>query len=348
MRPQCTQAVALLGSLLMPHNLYLHSALVKSRRLRAQDDGHRREALAYFGLESALSLLVRWGCAGVALGCWGRVVVLAGVWLFWRARGTGGGLLFAGEKEHAAEQQPPSAMNLDVSIPSPTPPPPTPHPRQVSIVINTCVVCVFAAGYYKKEGVAVDDIGLENAGTYLGQTYGAGIVYIWVSRGFGGGRVFPGWVEARGVVPRQRGCVSRHCVHMGEQGGELGLWFFFTGGCGRTREGKWVAFSGRLWVGWLVFWVELRVVCKGGVEGSRASLLLIQSFRTSSARRHLCYQPTSQPTNPPHCTPTTTRTRRRQALGLLAAGQSSTMTGCYTGQFVMEGFLNFKVGVLRG
>jgi natural resistance-associated macrophage protein len=31
------------------------------------------------------------------------------------------------------------------------------------------------------------------------------------------------------------------------------------------------------------------------------------------------------------------------ALGLLAAGQSSTMTGCYTGQFVMEGFLDWKV-----
>jgi hypothetical protein len=59
------QAVALLGSLLMPHNLYLHSALVQTRRLRAQDDAHRREALAYFGLESALSLLVgRLGCCG--------------------------------------------------------------------------------------------------------------------------------------------------------------------------------------------------------------------------------------------------------------------------------------------
>jgi len=29
------------------------------------------------------------------------------------------------------------------------------------------------------------------------------------------------------------------------------------------------------------------------------------------------------------------------AVGLLAAGQSSTMTGTYAGQFVMEGFLNF-------
>lgn len=55
---QHTQAVALLGSLLMPHNLYLHSALVQTRRLRAPDESHRREALAYFSLESALSLAV--------------------------------------------------------------------------------------------------------------------------------------------------------------------------------------------------------------------------------------------------------------------------------------------------
>ena len=30
------------------------------------------------------------------------------------------------------------------------------------------------------------------------------------------------------------------------------------------------------------------------------------------------------------------------ALGILAAGQSSTMTGTYSGQFVMEGFLNLQ------
>ena len=29
------------------------------------------------------------------------------------------------------------------------------------------------------------------------------------------------------------------------------------------------------------------------------------------------------------------------AIGLLAAGQSSTMTGTYAGQFVMEGFLDW-------
>ena len=30
------------------------------------------------------------------------------------------------------------------------------------------------------------------------------------------------------------------------------------------------------------------------------------------------------------------------ALGILAAGQSSTMTGTYAGQFAMEGFLNLQ------
>ena len=30
------------------------------------------------------------------------------------------------------------------------------------------------------------------------------------------------------------------------------------------------------------------------------------------------------------------------AVGILAAGQSSTMTGTYVGQFVMEGFLNLR------
>ena len=31
------------------------------------------------------------------------------------------------------------------------------------------------------------------------------------------------------------------------------------------------------------------------------------------------------------------------AVGILAAGQSSTMTGTYAGQFVMEGFLKLKI-----
>lgn len=50
----------------------------------------------------------------------------------------------------------------------------------MSVLINTCVVCVFAAGYYGRGVVAADDIGLENAGQYLGRTFGGGIVVIWV------------------------------------------------------------------------------------------------------------------------------------------------------------------------
>jgi natural resistance-associated macrophage protein len=53
------QAVALIGSLIMPHNIYLHSALVQTRRLAQDTKGHRQEALMYYGLESGVSLLVR-------------------------------------------------------------------------------------------------------------------------------------------------------------------------------------------------------------------------------------------------------------------------------------------------
>lgn len=35
------------------------------------------------------------------------------------------------------------------------------------------------------------------------------------------------------------------------------------------------------------------------------------------------------------------------AIGLLSAGQTSTMTSTYAGQFVMEGFLNWKLPVYQ-
>lgn len=57
-RASIGQAVALVGSLIMPHNIYLHSALVQSRQLRREDDHHRQEALVYYSIESGLSLLV--------------------------------------------------------------------------------------------------------------------------------------------------------------------------------------------------------------------------------------------------------------------------------------------------
>ena len=43
----------------------------------------------------------------------------------------------------------------------------------VSLFINICVVAVFARGFY---GKGIPDIGLENAGRYLGDTFGTSMV----------------------------------------------------------------------------------------------------------------------------------------------------------------------------
>lgn len=43
----------------------------------------------------------------------------------------------------------------------------------VSLFINICVVTVFAKGFYGKD---IGDIGLENAGKYLGDRFGSSMV----------------------------------------------------------------------------------------------------------------------------------------------------------------------------
>ncbi|KAE8897090.1 hypothetical protein PF005_g9422 [Phytophthora fragariae] len=55
------QAVGMLGSIIMPHNVYLHSALVQSRSVhsrRGVGAGPVKEANFYFGLEAVLALFV--------------------------------------------------------------------------------------------------------------------------------------------------------------------------------------------------------------------------------------------------------------------------------------------------
>lgn len=52
------QAVATLGAVIMPHNIYLHSALVLSRRVDRDSPAKVREAIKYNAIESALALLV--------------------------------------------------------------------------------------------------------------------------------------------------------------------------------------------------------------------------------------------------------------------------------------------------
>ena len=46
----------------------------------------------------------------------------------------------------------------------------------LSWLINTFVLSVFAKGFYGTKG---EDVGLENAGQYLGDTFGSGMKYIW-------------------------------------------------------------------------------------------------------------------------------------------------------------------------
>lgn len=48
---------------------------------------------------------------------------------------------------------------------------------QAAVFINVFVVSVFAAGFYGT--AAADAVGLQNAGQYLGDTYGSMATYIW-------------------------------------------------------------------------------------------------------------------------------------------------------------------------
>ncbi|XP_020587010.1 metal transporter Nramp3-like [Phalaenopsis equestris] len=101
------QAVGVVGCVIMPHNVYLHSALVQSRKVDPNKKNRVQEALHYYTIESTIALIV-------------------------------------------------------------------------SFMINLFVTTVFAKGFYgSKEAGA---IGLENAGQYLEQKYGGGllpILYIW-------------------------------------------------------------------------------------------------------------------------------------------------------------------------
>mmetsp|Transcript_21484 Transcript_21484/g.15675 ORF Transcript_21484/g.15675 Transcript_21484/m.15675 type:complete len:204 (+) Transcript_21484:179-790(+) len=58
--PSGTTAVAigLVGSIIMPHNLYLHSALVLSRKFDTSDPNQTKESCFYNAIESTLSLTV--------------------------------------------------------------------------------------------------------------------------------------------------------------------------------------------------------------------------------------------------------------------------------------------------
>ncbi|KAK7110346.1 natural resistance-associated macrophage protein 2-like isoform X2 [Littorina saxatilis] len=55
---QLLQAVGIIGAIIMPHNIYLHSALVKSRQVDRTKKEDVKEANKYFFIEAAIALFV--------------------------------------------------------------------------------------------------------------------------------------------------------------------------------------------------------------------------------------------------------------------------------------------------
>lgn len=55
---QVTIAVGIVGAIIMPHNIYLHSSLVKSREIENDNPKKVKEANFYFFIESAIALFV--------------------------------------------------------------------------------------------------------------------------------------------------------------------------------------------------------------------------------------------------------------------------------------------------
>lgn len=52
------QAIGLIGAVIMPHNLYLHSSLVLTRKVNTRNRSHVKEANIYNAIESTISLFV--------------------------------------------------------------------------------------------------------------------------------------------------------------------------------------------------------------------------------------------------------------------------------------------------
>ena len=52
------QAIGLIGAVIMPHNLYLHSSLVLTRKINSKSKKEVKEANTYNAIESSISLFI--------------------------------------------------------------------------------------------------------------------------------------------------------------------------------------------------------------------------------------------------------------------------------------------------
>ena len=81
-----TVAIGIIGATVMPHNLYLHSALVQSRKLRADDD-HKRVAIRFNTIDSAAALTI-------AFFVNAAILVLAALVFYGKDSATAGGVVY--------------------------------------------------------------------------------------------------------------------------------------------------------------------------------------------------------------------------------------------------------------
>jgi manganese transport protein len=82
-----TVAIGIIGATVMPHNLYLHSALVQTRRLRP-DEASRRAAIRWNTVDATLAL-------GLAFFVNAAILVMAAVTFHGRESATAGGVVYA-------------------------------------------------------------------------------------------------------------------------------------------------------------------------------------------------------------------------------------------------------------
>jgi len=154
-----SQAVGMVGCIIMPHNLFLHSALVQSRVI---EHGEEREAIKFYTIESSVAILT-------------------------------------------------------------------------SVLINTCVVAVFAKGFYGTP--EADQIGLKNAGSFLGEHFGEPLRIVWalglcaagqsstMTGAYAGQWVMQGYLQLK-VKPWKRAIITRSMALVPT----LAVSFYFGGG----------------------------------------------------------------------------------------------------------------------
>ncbi|KAI3886920.1 hypothetical protein MKW92_037387 [Papaver armeniacum] len=134
------QAVGVVGCVIMPHNVFLHSALVQSRKIDIEKKGRVQEALNYYSIEATVALII-------------------------------------------------------------------------SFMINLFVTTVFAKSFYGTDNA--EHIGLVNAGQYLEEKYGGGllpILYIWVPFGtYAGQFIMGGFLNLR-LKKWLRALITRSCA----------------------------------------------------------------------------------------------------------------------------------------